>query len=155
MWRMILMVLCSAGCVAIARAQDAGGDNNRSPDGRYVFSEVDEGIVRLDTRSGDVSLCTRQTPGWICRLVPDERGAVDAELARLQTQNAELRKALAERAAPEQSQPAQPPATRSGGPLIRLPDGNDVKYAASVVVHIWRRLVEMMANLKSDLQQKT
>ena len=53
-----------------------------SENGRYTFSQVGSDLIRLDTRTGAVSTCTFRG-GWVCRLVPDERTALDAEIGRL------------------------------------------------------------------------
>jgi hypothetical protein len=146
-------------------AQDSQGDN------RFVFHEVDEGILRLDTRLGEMSLCSRQNTGWTCRIVPDERSALDAEMARLQRENADLHNALAalgqhERpgAGPTDStrnpdRPANPEPkaqaeNKPSEPLIKLPTAADLERTREVVATIWRRLLEMMANLREDLRDK-
>ena len=55
-----------------AQAQTAPDSEN----GRYTFSQVPDGMLRLDTRTGAVSLCARKEAGWSCNTVPDERQAV-------------------------------------------------------------------------------
>src|SRR3954470_18125157 len=68
-----------------AQAQD-------SENGRYSFSPVSEGTLRLDTRTGAVSLCARKDTAWSCTTVPDERQALENEIARLQRENGTLKK---------------------------------------------------------------
>jgi len=41
--------------------------------GRYTLQQVPEGALRLDTRTGEVSLCSKRDASWSCRLLPDER----------------------------------------------------------------------------------
>ena len=72
--------------------------------GRYALSPVTDGVIRLDTRTGDVSTCTNTGTGWACYAVPDERAALDAEIGRLQADNEKLK---AELAAREPSSPAR------------------------------------------------
>src|ERR1044072_1940257 len=62
--------------------------------GRYSFKDVPEGVMRLDTRSGQVSLCSRRQAGWTCQAVPDDRVTLENEIARLESDNAELRRQL-------------------------------------------------------------
>src|SRR5438270_857476 len=66
---------CVAG-TAWAQSGAAEGD-----DRRYTFNRADEGYLRLDGRTGQVSLCTRRPVGWACQAVPDERSALGAEIA--------------------------------------------------------------------------
>src|SRR5215467_339278 len=62
--------------------------------GRYVFSKQANGFLRLDTRSGAVSLCTEQPVGWACQTAPEDRAVFENEIARLQSENAALKKVL-------------------------------------------------------------
>jgi len=77
--------------VNVARAQNPPADEN----GRYTLSATDNGYLRLDTRTGAVSICTRK--GWTCRVVPDERAALDQEIGHLQEQVDALKAQLARR----------------------------------------------------------
>lgn len=162
------------------RAQSTGSTGADAPgDDRFIYDQVDEGILRLDSRSGEVSLCSRQeNQGWACRIVADERRAVDGEIGRLERENAEMRKLLAERglnppgssvgAAPKASAAAQPDAKAvpesAAKPAEKAPEKAEVKSAdkkaitartIEVAETIWRRLVEMMTNVKADLQKRT
>ena len=136
-------------------------------DDRFIFQEVDEGILRLDTRTGEVSVCGRAAVGWVCRSAPDDRQAVDAEVGRLQTENEALRRQLAERSAesaksgvtgtipPADRKPAPgaaPPAATV--PPAAPPEQRESRPALAAVDRLWRRLVEMMAELRADLQKK-
>jgi hypothetical protein len=80
-----------------ASAQTATPD---SENGRYSFNPVADGALRLDTRTGQVSQCSRSGVGWSCRVVPDERSALETEIARLQGENASLKKELLARGLP-------------------------------------------------------
>ncbi|MBN9603005.1 MAG: hypothetical protein J0G33_08740 [Afipia felis] len=78
--------------VNVAHAQNPPADEN----GRYTLSATDNGYLRLDTRTGAVSICTRKG-GWTCRVVPDERAALDQEIGHLQEQVDALKAQLASR----------------------------------------------------------
>src|SRR5207253_9772793 len=92
----LLAVTVAAAALAApaARAQSGQPENE---DSRFTFHRADDGYLRLDGRSGQVSSCTRRPVGWTCELVPDERAALEAELARLQGDNAALKKELISR----------------------------------------------------------
>src|SRR5689334_6428972 len=68
--------------------------------GRYSFSPVTDGMLRLDTRTGAVSICTRKDAVWSCTSVPDERAALDNEIARLQRENGAMKKDMLARGLP-------------------------------------------------------
>src|SRR5262249_60618368 len=80
--RLFLLVLTlSLADFAVASAQTATSD---SENGRYSFNPVADGVLRLDTRTGQVSQCSRSDVGWACKVGPDERSALETEIARLQ-----------------------------------------------------------------------
>ena len=64
--------------------------------GRYTMTPAPNGFLRMDTRSGAVSLCTLRDGNVTCASSADERGALEAEIARLSKENAGLRERLAE-----------------------------------------------------------
>jgi hypothetical protein len=178
-WAIALLVGCalvpSPGAQDQAQAQEQSQDIDET-DQRFVFHEVDEGILRLDTKLGEISLCSRQSVGWTCRTVPDERKALDTEITRLQQENAELKNALSthgehdgkaalgttggiarpDAARPEGAKPdalaKTPEAARPAEPA--KPSG-DLRRVREVVGMIWSRLVEMMAHLRADLAKST
>jgi hypothetical protein len=90
--------LCGASSGFAARAESpqepaAAGD---AANGRYAMTPVAEGFLRLDTRSGQVSLCTIQKDEAQkvlaqCRASADERAALQAEIDRLAKENAALK----------------------------------------------------------------
>ena len=75
----------------LARADNGAAEND---DSRFTFHRAADGFVRLDGRSGEVSICSRRPAGWLCQLVPDERVALEGEIGRLQADNAALKKEL-------------------------------------------------------------
>jgi hypothetical protein len=79
-----LALWLSLAAVAGASAQTATPDSEY---GRYSFNPVADGVLRLDTHTGQVSQCSRSDAGWACKAVPDERSALETEIARLQGEN--------------------------------------------------------------------
>ena len=75
MHRLVLVAFATAVLTGAAGAEDV--------DGRYQLSPTPEGFLKLDSRSGAVSECKRGPEGYQCRLVPDEQGALQAEIDRL------------------------------------------------------------------------
>jgi hypothetical protein len=148
-----------------------------SPDaahGRYSFSPIADGVLRLDTRTGSVTNCTRRGSDWACLAVPDERAALDAEIGRLQAENQKLKEAVAARdrvAAANPNQPDRPKTTdstpadpKAGGPTasdpradgsnrieLRLPDDRDIDRAVAFVQRAWQRLIELADRVQRDV----
>src|SRR5215467_2433068 len=93
---------------------------NESDNGRFSFKEVPDGILRLDGRTGQVSLCSRITE-WACRTLADDRAALENEIGRLFDENAALRKRLDEaRRAPVPPETV-PPGTATPAPPTLTP----------------------------------
>ncbi|GBE42949.1 hypothetical protein BMS3Bbin10_01020 [bacterium BMS3Bbin10] len=59
--------------------------------GRYTMTPTAEGLLRLDTQTGEVSLCSKLAGNWTCRSVPDDRIALENEIDRLNAENRRLR----------------------------------------------------------------
>ena len=92
---MIRMVLFTVAGLAFAgSAAWAQSPPPEGADSRYTFHRVDDGYVRLDGRTGQVSMCVQRPIGWACQAVPDERSALEAEIALLQGESAALQKEL-------------------------------------------------------------
>ena len=58
--------------------------------GRYVMEKTDEGYVRMDTASGEMSICTEKSGQLVCKLAADERAAFQDALDRLEDRVARL-----------------------------------------------------------------
>ena len=124
---------------------------NDADDARHQFHRVPDGYLRLDLRTGQVSLCSRQSAGWACLTVPDDRAAFDQEIARLQNENVALKKALLERGLPLPGGVTSDRPTARGGEGGLKPPGNaEFDRMIAAVERVWRRLVEMLANMQKD-----
>lgn len=133
--------------------------------GRYTLSPVTDGFLRLDTRNGVVSICTNKN-GWICRLVPDERAALDTEIGRLQTDNKNLREQLAQRdtvtgktdmpLAKEDSRKsaqASPDSKASPDRKVELQLPPEHEKLLALIDRVWDRLIEMAVRLQKRLSE--
>ena len=129
---------------------------SRSADTRYTFNRVDEGYVRLDGRTGQVSICAQRPVGWACQAMPDERAALEAEIARLQGENATLKKELIARNLPLPGAVKPEAATaKEEPPRLQLPSDADLNKVVNFFEKIWRRFVEVIVTLQKDIQNKT
>jgi hypothetical protein len=103
-WRLGAAVLFAVGfCGFAGRAQPANPPNVPPPpsvagpaeggdaNGRFAMTPVADGFLRLDTRTGQVSLCTLSAGQAQCRASADERAALEAEIDRLARENAALK----------------------------------------------------------------
>src|SRR5438874_11460811 len=117
-----LALTLSLAAFAVASAQTATPD---SENGRYSFNPVADGVRRLDTRTGQVSQCSRNDAGWACKVVRDERAALDTEIARLQGETATPKQELLARGLPL----AGAPGAKPGQPELKLPGRSEADKA--------------------------
>jgi hypothetical protein len=61
------------------------------PPARFTFNRVDGGFLRLDNETGQVAICSQRAVGWGCQAVPEDRAALEKEIARLQDESAKLK----------------------------------------------------------------
>jgi len=149
------LIIASVLLLPVAAQAQTQAPNAGAPDsenGRYSFNRVDDGVLRLDQQTGDVSVCTRRDLGWACHPVPDERTALENEIVRLQKDNAAMKKEMLARGialpgTPLAKAPSQPDAQPDGKSAAEA----EIDRAMATVERIWRRLVEMVGRLQRDI----
>ncbi|MGX1319090.1 hypothetical protein AB7M17_002543 [Bradyrhizobium sp. USDA 377] len=153
------VMVVSGSLVAAQSAPD--GEN-----GRYTMTPIPEGVLRLDTRTGTMSTCTRNGTGWACYAVPDERAAFDAEIGRLQAEVEKLKGQLAagptvsgkiEEALPKSDplKKAEPKVAEGDRKIeIPLPSDQDLDRVMSFLEKAWRRLIDMANRVQKDVSGK-
>jgi hypothetical protein len=130
---------------------------------RYSFHRIGDAFVRLDSVTGHVAQCASQgSTGWTCSTAPEERAALESEIARLQRENAGLKKTLLARGGdvPGMTSEARPvppgtvpdPSKPPGD--LKLPSDAEIDRALAYMKNVWRKLVDMMQDLQRDIQQR-
>jgi hypothetical protein len=120
-------VVAAAG-LGTVRAQTA--DSSSSENGRYQMTPAANGFLRLDTRTGIVSLCTISGAAAECRTAADDRAALMNEVERLSKRNAELETGA------NRGRPAPP--------IAGLPSREDFGKAMDYAEEFMRRMMRMM-----------
>jgi hypothetical protein len=95
---------------------------------RFSFQPVEDGIMRLDRETGQVSHCRRAGADYICRSVADDRAALEDEIVRLRRENEQLR--LGQTPAP------RPPHGRGG-----VPSDEEFDRTLSLMERFMRRML--------------
>ncbi len=154
--RALITTAAIVGAVSVgigALAQQAEGPSDTA---RYTFHRAGDAFLRLDVRNGRVSLCSWETGGWFCRAVPDERTALEAEIARLAANNAALKKQLLAHGLPlpDGIMPDPPASRRSEGETI-VPSKVEFERLLDHMEKVWKRLIKMIADLQRDIMRKT
>ena len=157
----ILAAALTAGLDGAALAQSAPDTEN----GRYALSQAADSVLRLDTRTGTVSICNNSSgAGWACSAVPDERAALDTEIGRLRADNEKLKAQLAARepSVTGKTEEALPksdslkkgePKVADGGRKIEipLPSDQDMDRMMSFLEKAWRRLIDLANRVQKDV----
>jgi hypothetical protein len=142
MARLRFLLLCVFACawapVALAETS-APKAAPESENGRYSMSPVAGGVLRLDTRSGQVSLCRQKSDSWICETTADDRAAYEKEIARLQARVAGLEAELGR---------------RPGGGDLKLPSDAEVDRVMKFFESVFRRFIGMIEGLQRENEQK-
>ncbi len=141
--------------VAVAGAQTGGPDTEG---GRFVLRSIDDGVLRMDRETGETSVCREDASGWACRVVPDNRSALEAEISRLAEENASLARRVdalqqqlaalgeAERATPDEPQAGE------GEETLDLPSEAELDRIMRTFKSMMRRFLDMVRGLKEDYE---
>ncbi len=124
------MRLISAVCLMLAAAPAFAAESAdlSTENGRYAMTPAPEGFLRLDTRTGAVSLCTVSGAAASCRAAAEERKALEEELDRLTQENARLK----------QQASGQPPSKYG------LPKDEDIDRAMGFAERFMKRMMKIL-----------
>lgn len=126
--------------------------------GRYTLSPVAGDFLRLDTRTGVISTCSNKG-GWVCRVVPDERAALDSEIGKLQAENQKLKEQLAQGGSAVSGK-TDAPLAKEDKKSAETPADNfdrlnaDNQKLLALIDRIWDRLIAMAAQLQKKLSER-
>ena len=141
--------------VTLAAAQnEVEGQTPAQPAARYAFNPVNDGFLRLDNVTGQVSFCNPTSAGWACQAVPEDRAALEKEIARLQDEVTSLKQQVATFRDPP---PPRPPADLSP-PSVQNDRASelraDLARAKAAVQDAWHRVVDMIKGFQKDVMRK-
>ncbi len=152
-----IAVCCLSGA---ARADAAMPD---TAGGRYIFQKRADGVLRLDTQSGEVSLCSQRAVGWACEAAPEDRAVLEDEIARLRAENGALKQAILARGLPLPPgivpEPAQPPLAQNNAAPdnalnLRLPSDAEIDRVVSFAGRVWQRFVDAIERARKQVLNK-
>jgi hypothetical protein len=126
----MLLSLTLVSLATAALAQQSA-DPATTENGRYSMTPVQDGFLRLDTRTGAVAMCRLVNGAAECRLAAEERAAMENEIGRLQAENKELRLKA-------------PPGPSAAAPPSNLPSEQDMDRALSFAERFMRRMMRIM-----------
>ncbi|CAN0601871.1 unnamed protein product [Ectocarpus sp. 12 AP-2014] len=152
--RLPLALLLTASVMVVpALAQQA--DNPVNGD-QYHIVELEDGVLRIDRQTGDISECNETQNGWVCRLSADDRLAYEAEINRLDAEVDRLEEELlAAREAPAEDFSLTPDSD-GDNPSVRerldLPTDEELDAVMDTAEEVMRRFFGMVEGLREDLE---
>ncbi len=132
----------------------AEGPPGEGAEARYSFSRVQDGYVRLDNRTGQVLFCGKRSVGWSCQLSPEDRAVFENEIARLQEENAVLKKDLLKRGLPLPSGAKSTPLVQNDQAVL-APSEPRFDRMKVFVEKVWQRLVDLIVGLQKDVLKRS
>ncbi|WP_417418082.1 hypothetical protein [Hoeflea sp.] len=106
---------------------------------RYTMEKTENGVVRLDTLTGEMSICTQQGGQLVCRLAADERRAFEETLSELSARVEVLENRLDALAPPDRD--------------ADLPGEAEIDRAIGAMEKMMRRFLGAVEELRKDFQE--
>lgn len=122
-----LFLMIATGFAAPALAEDTDV-------ARFALEKTDGGFVRLDRKTGALTLCQESDGTLTCRMAADERAAYEEDLARLEKRVEALEKSLA-----------------TGRPLAKgepLPSDEEVERSIGIMERFMRSFFGLVEEFK-------
>lgn len=116
-----------------------GGASSAEGEGRYQMERNADGFVRLDTVTGEMSVCKEASGQLTCRMAADERAAFEQELDRLTKRVEALEKA--QRLGAFADKP-------------RLPTDEEIDRTMGIMERMMRRFMDIVKTLEGG-EEKT
>jgi hypothetical protein len=104
---------------------------------RYTLEKTPDGYVRMDTRTGEMSVCTERTGQLVCRLAADERSAWQDEIDRLTRRLDEVEKRLGA-------------LEGSSTPQTALPSEEQFEQSMTFMERFFRRFIDIVKDLEAE-----
>lgn len=139
-YRLSAILAVLAGLAGPALAEDALAN-------RFQMEKTENGIVRLDTVTGDMTLCVEKDGAIAC--APGSRPPADVDQARIADLEARIA-ALETRL--EELQAKAPPAGNPGAEPGHIPDDAEIDRAVGAMQKFMRGFFGMVDELRKDFE---
>jgi demethoxyubiquinone hydroxylase (CLK1/Coq7/Cat5 family) len=105
---------------------------------RYRLEKTEDGYVRMDTASGEMSICTERAGQLVCRAADEERTALQEEIDRL----AAKLEAVEERLNALESR---------GGAVSALPSEAEFEKSLGFMERFFRRFLDIVRDFDQEM----
>jgi hypothetical protein len=106
---------------------------------RYTLERSGDGYVRMDRRTGEMSICSERSGQLVCKIAADERSAFQDEVDRLQERLAGLEKRVAELET-----------VRRIDPEALLPTDEQFEKSLGYMERFFRRFMDIVRDFDKD-----
>jgi hypothetical protein len=122
----------AAATALFALAATAGA---AAQDERYAIERSEDGYVRMDTRTGQMSICSEQSGQLVCRLAVDDREALQDDLEALQARLTAVENRLS---------------ALEGVPAAGLPSEDEFEQSLSYMERFFRRFMGLVKEFDGE-----
>ena len=126
----VVSALALAGMVRVAGAEEVE---------RYRLEKTDTGYVRMNTATGEMSLCEERSGQLVCKLAADERAAFQTDIDRLQAKLDDVEGRVAKLEA------------RPSIPETLLPTDEQVEKGIDIMEKFFRSFMGIVKDLDKDV----
>jgi hypothetical protein len=127
---------------------------NAEQTGRFVMRQTENGVLRLDTKTGAISICTNSNNSWSCTQVDDDSAALNTRLRELKAENRKLRDELSKlRAEFDESITGAAPSPRRDRDV--LPSDEELDKAFSFLERMLKKFKDLVEGLEDKKPKGT
>jgi hypothetical protein len=130
LFAILVPTIALAGIAAVASAEEAD---------RYRLEKTDTGYIRMDTTTGEMSICEERSGQLVCKLAADERAAFQSDIDRLQTKLDDVEGRVAKLEA------------RPSIPETLLPSDEQVDKGIDIMEKFFRSFMGIVKELDKDV----
>lgn len=121
-----------AGIALIAGGASASAQETS----RYTLEKTEDGYVRMDNRTGEMSICEERTGELFCRRATDERAAPEDDLGQVMDKLDDIEQRLS--------------ALEASRPVDVLPSEQDIDKTLNFMERFFRRFMEVVKDFDQD-----
>jgi hypothetical protein len=130
LFAILVPTVALAGIASVASAEEAD---------RYRLVKTDSGYIRMDTATGEMSICEERSGQLVCKLAADERAAFQSDIDRLQTKLDDVEGRVAKLEA------------RPSIPETLLPSDEQVDKGIDIMEKFFRSFMGIVKELDKDV----
>lgn len=119
-----------------ALAAAIGGASAQEADRRYTLEKTADGYVRMDNRTGEMSICATRDGQLLCRLAADERDAWQEEIGRLTRRLEDVERRLGE--------------IDKASAAAELPSEDEFEKSLTLMERFMRRFMDIVKDLEAE-----